>query len=192
MLEALLEVDTQLFYFFNSTIANDLFDIIMPIITDKHNWIIPIMVITCCLVSFEGKKAWIVLLLLVLAVGSTDLFCFRVLKPLVRRPRPSHVLEDARVLGGKRGRKGFPSNHAANITAAMTILAYFYRRFLYGAIFIAVIVSFSRIYVGVHYPLDVIAGAAIGALISYLWLRLWREMGKRRYPKILFTPAKPE
>jgi undecaprenyl-diphosphatase len=150
------------------------------------------MVITCCLVSFEGKKAWIVLLLLVLAVGSADLLCFRVLKPLVRRPRPSHALEDARVLGGKRGMKGFPSNHAANITAAMTILAYFYRRFLYGAIFIAVIVSFSRIYVGVHYPLDVIAGAAIGALISYLWLLLWREADKRRYPKILFTPAKPE
>ena len=74
----------------------------------------------------------------------------------------------------------------------MTILAYFYRRFLYGAIFIAVIVSFSRIYVGVHYPLDVIGGVAIGALISYLWLLVWREADKRSYPKNLFIPAKPK
>jgi undecaprenyl-diphosphatase len=64
--------------------------------------------------------------IILLAVSSFDLLCARVIKPSVKRFRPSHELEDARLLVGKGGKYGFPSNHAANIAAAMTLLILFY------------------------------------------------------------------
>lgn len=180
MLETFLELDTELFYFFNATIANDFFDVLMPVITNKKTWIVPLIALGLGMLIKGSKKARIAVIIALLAVAQADLLCYRILKPLVGRPRPSRALEDARVLGRRGGRHGFPSNHAANITAAMTVFAYFYRRFLYGFLSIAVLISFSRIYVGVHYPLDVIAGMMIGALISFLCIALWNVMDKRQ------------
>jgi len=170
MIGTLLQLDTKLFYFFNARLANHVFDVVMPVITDLQNWIIPLIIMGLGLVIAGGKKARMTLIIALLVVGQTDLLCGKVLKPLVHRPRPSYVLTDARLLVGKGGVEGFPSNHAANTMALMTVFAYFYRRFAYGFLAIAALISFSRIYVGVHYPLDVLAGAIIGALISCLWI----------------------
>lgn len=111
-----------------------------------------------------------VLLALFITVLATDLVCFRLLKPTVGRQRPSHALENARVLGGKRGTMGFPSNHAANVAAAITVLSFYYRRLLIPGIVISAVVAFGRVYVGVHYPLDVICGAAIGVAIGLMMI----------------------
>jgi undecaprenyl-diphosphatase len=173
-MNTLLQLDTKLFYVINHTLANWLFDILMPIITNQKVWLIPLVLLCLGLVIWGKRRARLAVLIALLSVGSADLICAQLLKPLVQRPRPSHVLADVRLLVGKGGRRSFPSNHAANITAAMAVLIYFYRRYQYTFGAVALLVSFSRIYVGVHYPLDVLAGIGIGVLCSLAWIKLWR------------------
>lgn len=179
----IIQIDTQLFHFFNSTISNPVFDWLMPIFSNEHLWAIPLVIVWLGMLIFGKKHIRIAAIIILLAVSSSDLVCARAIKPSVKRLRPSHELKDARLLIGKGGKYGFPSNHAANITAAMTLLILFYRKYKYLFIAIAALVSFSRVYVGVHYPLDVIAGAAIGVLLAYLWFFLWILISNREYKK---------
>ena len=180
MWNIIVHLDTQLFYFFNRTIANDGFDMLMPFVTNKRNWILPLALALIGMLVFGSKQSRIAVLLIVLSVGTADMLCYRVLKPGFNRTRPSHALADARVLTKKGGRRSFPSNHAANITAGMVMLAFFFPAYRYGWYYLAGLVSFSRIYVGVHYPLDVLGGILVGILTSCLWIRIWRKAASNK------------
>jgi undecaprenyl-diphosphatase len=96
------------------------------------------------------------------------------LKPLVDRPRPFDTVTDADpLLGGTLG-SSFPSGHAATSFAGAVILAYLFRRGLPLFSLLAVAIAYSRVYLGVHYPSDVLAGAALGAAVALLALALLR------------------
>ena len=96
------------------------------------------------------------------------------LKPYFSRLRPSHeILEHINLLVPKGGKWSMPSNHASNMFALATIISYFYSNQKLKIYFFAVIISFSRVYVGVHYPLDVIAGSLIGCTISWTIITIW-------------------
>ena len=173
MFYCLVQFDKKLFYFINHALANPVFDWFMPFITHQSNWIIPILVLWLGMLVFGGKRARIAAILLLLTVATTDPVCFRILKPGFKRIRPSRSLEDVRLLVKRGGKYGFPSNHAANITGAMAILIYFFRKYKYYFATIAGLISFSRIYVGVHYPFDVFFGILIGVLFAFIWITLW-------------------
>jgi len=185
VLNWLLEQDTALFRLLNSTLTNPLFDVVMPFVTNSRNWIVPLAILAILMLWRGKERERLVVLLVILSVTTADLFCYQVLKPAFHRLRPSHALEDARVLGKKGGKYGFPSNHAANITAAMTVFAYYYRRRRYQAACagVAGVIGYSRVYVGVHYPFDVVAGAAIGASISLGWIAAWQHAERRQWPQ---------
>ena len=172
-MEFIIKLDTSLFFFLNTRIANPLFDWIMPIITNQWVWAIPILVCWVGMMIFGSKKARIAAVLILIATGSSDAICYRLIKPTVKRIRPSHQFENARLLVGKGGKYSFPSNHAANITTAMCVLAYFFRRPKYWFAFIALSISFSRIYVGVHFPFDVAAGMILGMGFASFWIAAW-------------------
>lgn len=155
----------------------------MPIITNQWFWAIPILALWLGMVILGTKRERIAALLILVAVGSSDLICARLLKPTFKRLRPSHALEDVQLLVKKGGKYGFPSNHAANITAAMSVLIYFYRRYKYGFLTIAILVSLSRVYVGVHYPLDILTGIVTGVLLFFLYLLLWLIIANRELKK---------
>jgi undecaprenyl-diphosphatase len=88
------------------------------------------------------------------------------LKALVERPRPVMTVPEADpLLGGTLG-NSFPSGHAATSFAGLVILAFLIRRAIPFLVVLAVLISFSRIYIGVHYPLDVVGGAAIGSALA--------------------------
>ena len=178
-METIVQIDAALFFFLNNTISNFLFDRLMPFITNQWIWALPILIIWLGMLIFGNKKARIASIILLLSVSSSDLICARIIKPSVKRLRPSHSLENSRLLVKKGGKYGFPSNHAANITTAMSVLIFFYRRFKYIFTSLAAIVSFSRIYVGVHYPLDVIAGASLGILLALSWITMWIIISNR-------------
>lgn len=127
--------------------------------------ILPIILIS--LVIWKKKTAAQVILSIAITVAITDFISYKVFKSTFDRNRP-HYTE----LGGivrvpyAPTSKSFPSNHALNTFAVANILAFYWPAgSLYFCIF-AVLVAYSRVYVGVHYPLDIIAGMVIGILLA--------------------------
>ncbi|MBC8527167.1 MAG: phosphatase PAP2 family protein [Candidatus Cloacimonetes bacterium] len=170
MLELINNFDGNLFLFFNRDIANPFFDLIFPFITELKFWVIPGIIAIAIFIKLEHKKALLVLGLAVIAVLLSDSIAYRILKPLFGRIRPcnpSALIEGGRFLLGYNTSYAFPSNHASNMFALATLFTCFYRKrtaYFFG---FAAIIGFSRIYVGVHYPIDVVGGAVLGVIIGW-------------------------
>jgi undecaprenyl-diphosphatase len=96
------------------------------------------------------------------------------LKPLAARPRPCQEFHDVRAPLECGSGKSFPSTHAADSAAAATVFAWALPRFSALGIVIAVVVGFSRVYLGEHWPSDVVAGWALGIVIGVLLIFLTR------------------
>ena len=127
------------------------------------------------LVLSAAYRRWGVLLLTVIAVALAD-FVVAALKAIVDRPRPFTRYAEPKVLVPRPHDASFPSGHAAASFAAATILSLAFPKAAPVFLVLAAAVVYSRVYVGVHYPLDVIAGAALGALVaSGLWWLLQRR-----------------
>jgi len=126
------------------------------------------------LIIWGGRRGRMAAVALVIAIALTDQICCSVLKPLVGRIRPCNALppEQCRLLVGRSSAMSFPSAHAANSFAMATVASWKLSRFAPLLFLVAAAVAYSRVYVGVHYPFDVIAGAIIGALLGRLaiWL----------------------
>ena len=159
---------------------------VMPFITDVDNWILPILFLILYLGFFEGKKGKIALCLLIISLSMNDSICAQILKPFFDRVRPSHMsIEGLNLLVSKGGKWGMPSNHASNMFCLAVILSYFYGRLKIILFFLATVIAISRVYVGVHYPGDVIIGALVGYIISWAVITLWviikmRELKRRQ------------
>ena len=174
MLNKIIELDKAAMIFFNKSITNSLFDFIMPIITSKDFLTVIGMLLIFYLTVFCGKKGRITILVLVFAVGSSDAICAQIIKPWVGRIRPSHEFNEfINLLVSKGGKWSFPSNHAANSFAFATVLSYFFEQKKVMLYTLASIIAFSRVYVGVHYPLDIIFGAVVGYILSWFVLSIW-------------------
>jgi undecaprenyl-diphosphatase len=174
MLEFFISVDRAIFHFFNTTIANPIFDFFMPIVTNQKLWTIPILIIVLYLIIKGGRRGQICVIILIVAVGLADYTSASILKPFFARLRPSHELtEGIRILMGKGGKYGFVSSHAANIFSAAVVFSYFYNHHYKTFYAIAILVAFSRVYVGVHYPADIFFGGLLGYGLSWIVLSLW-------------------
>ena len=177
-------MDLYLFKLINLTLIHPVLDGFCVMITGKQFWLIPGIVLIAFLVFFNGKRGRIVFVLLLLSVSLSDMSTYRWLKPTFKRLRPCHQLEDVRSLEKCRGKWGMPSNHAANFFAAALILSLFYRRFVYLFYSIAFLSgAYSRIYVGKHFPGDVLVGALWGTLIAivvyYSWVVIRTRLEKQ-------------
>lgn len=93
---------------------------------------------------------------------------------LALSPEKIRALKNIRRLDGYGGRWSFPSNHAANFAAIASVLTFFYRKRRYIPWIIVVLVAYSRVYVGRHYPMDVVAGILYGFLIGRFFCSLWQ------------------
>tara|TARA_B100000123_G_C25672908_1_gene402827 strand:+ start:288 stop:866 length:579 start_codon:yes stop_codon:yes gene_type:complete len=177
MFSFLNSIDLNLMLWIHQNFSNTSFDIFMPFITNKNNWTLPIFSLILVLGFLSGKRGKIALVLLIVSLSLTDLLCAQILKPYFERLRPSHLnLEQINLLVSKGGKWSMPSNHAANMFSLAIILSNFYSRYKTFLIFLAIIISFSRVYVGVHFPGDVIVGGVIGYLISSSCLILWDKI----------------
>ena len=174
LIEPFKAIDFKLLIILNQKISNSLFDLIMPIITNEDYWVIPILCLIIYLLFFGQKKGKIVLFLLIISLGINDYICASIIKPTIARLRPSHeFLEYINLLVPKGGKWSMPSNHASNMFVLATVISTFYSKAKAGIFLIAILVSFSRVYVGVHYPMDVIVGASIGTTIAIIVVSLW-------------------
>lgn len=126
------------------------------------------------------------LLLLALAVGVTDGLVSNTLKHAIGRVRPCAALENVHLLVGCSGSGSMPSSHAANWFAMAMVAFLFHQRSWRVMLPLAVAVSFSRVYNGVHYPSDVLAGAILGAgtgfAVVFMLNATWRCVGQKWFP----------
>ena len=210
-MHALQNLDTHLFLFVNRSLVNPFFDWLMPVLSGSggvKNYLIAAAVAAGIALLCLGKsRARLCVLMLALVIPTTDGLICNTLKHAIARPRPFVMLPEARLYGHigkgyiapeinemgvdmaaqKGNRNSMPSAHAANTFAATMVLFLFYRRSLWLMLPLALAVSFSRLYNGVHYPSDVLAGALIGAgyaaAAAIALESAWQCFGKKWFPR---------
>lgn len=172
-------LDIRLFYLINNWTQNKLFDVLMPWVTNFSNWWPLIVPTVIWLLIRGGRKGRVAVIVIAIAVGLSDYTTSKVIKVLIGRIRPCKVLEGVHLLA-YCGKYSFPSSHAANIFALATAGSYYYRRAAILLFSLALVVGYSRVYVGVHYPFDVLGGFVWGGFISGSLIWLERKVSDRR------------
>ena len=181
MLDFLYNIDLSIFHFINFTLANPVFDLIMPIITSVKFWM-PIYIISLALLMWKGgKKGRFLALVLIVGIVISDQTNSTFLKSLFDRVRPCHTVETARLLIGCPGGLSFPSSHAFNNFCAAMIISMFYSDKKWIFLSIAGVIAFTRPYCGVHYPSDILAGAVLGSILGYILAISAQKLAKKYF-----------
>lgn len=178
-METILNIDKLLFEFINHDLSNRVFDLVLVFFRNKTVWL-PLYLFLISFFIFNFKKKGIIIILFAfVGTGIADYTSSSIIKPAVERLRPCNdpQLNPELVLRVNCGSGySFTSSHATNHFA---LGAFFYLVFLtiyrkYALLFLiwAAIISFAQVYVGVHYPIDVISGALLGTIIGYSFYKL--------------------
>jgi membrane-associated phospholipid phosphatase len=180
MMETLLQLDKEILYLINVRWANGFFDAVMPWTRLKYNWLPLYAVLIGNILLTYKKKAWIPLLICIGAVAISDQIASSLLKPYFHRMRPcQNTLLPLRTVIDCGSGFSFVSSHAANHFAVAVTYPIFFRHqtrwFWPALLFWAALVSYAQVYVGYHYPSDVIAGAALGIAVASVILLLLRK-----------------
>jgi undecaprenyl-diphosphatase len=171
MLDTLLSWDTSVFLFVNQRLAAGVLDALFVVITNGKFWILPGVIAALVYLRAGGKRALLVLVLALATVALSDPLCAKVLKPLFHRLRPCNpeaLVEGGRFLLGYKTSFSFPSSHAMNMFGQAVLFTCFHPRFAAWFFLFASVIGYSRVYTGVHYPLDVAGGAVFGAACGAL------------------------
>jgi membrane-associated phospholipid phosphatase len=167
------ELDVSAFYFINTRLQNGLFDSVMPFLSDKSKLLfLPLLV---WVFAKEGKRAWSFIAIAGLAFALAD-SGGNILKQLIARPRPCSVLEGIHLLADCGKSFSMPSNHASNAFGVAAAFWFLRRDFVTGFyLLLAAAIGFSRVYIGVHYPADVLIGAFFGVGVAFAAVALSRR-----------------
>ncbi|HVV00058.1 MAG TPA: phosphatase PAP2 family protein, partial [Verrucomicrobiae bacterium] len=179
-------LDINIFRFINGGLVNPFLDRVMPF-ASGNAFFAPILFLVCVwLLIRGGARGRLFLLMFVLSLAVSDGWVCNTLKHAVARPRPFATLDNVRVLLGRGSSFSMPSSHAANWFAATLVAFVYCRRSLWFMLPLALIVSFSRVYNGVHYPSDVAAGAVLGlgsaGAVLVLANAFWGWAGRKWFP----------
>lgn len=165
--------DTDLFLFLNG-LHSTFFDGFMFAVSAKFTWIPLYVALLYVIIKSKKRESIWLILALVLCVVVADQIASGIIKNAVQRLRPSHDgnLEGLvhLVRGHKSGKYGFVSSHASNTFGLAVLTSLFFKDKTYTTIILlwAILVSYSRIYLGVHYPLDILGGATVGVVVAFV------------------------
>jgi undecaprenyl-diphosphatase len=188
VIDFLYSIDTALFVFINQTISNPVGDVLWPLITHYDKFLVVrilLLVVWIGLLFKGGRAGRRVALLLIPILFAADQLSSSVLKELIGRPRPCHIIDGAPVLEGIRllvdcgPGKSFPSSHAVNNFAVGTLFSFYYRKWAWAFLTWASLVALSRPAVGVHYPSDIAGGAIFGTLVAMALIGAWVLVERR-------------
>ncbi len=176
MLEYLAHLDTVLMHFINVSLANPVTDFLMPLVTDDI-FLRSLYAVALVIILWKGDRRlrWIVLFS-ILTLALTDSSVNVYLKHWFNRIRPCHTLTDLRVLVDCGAGLSMPSSHAANSFGQAMLFAVAYPKTRWGLVGFAAMVALSRVFVGVHYPFDVLVGALVGALIGFIVAKIFQRL----------------
>lgn len=169
MTDFLIRLDTSVFYFCNRTLQNPVFDVVMPFLTDLNRQkviLVAVLLALLLMILYGERNVRLAAVLFILTIFLSDQLSSSVIKFLVERERPCRELLNVHLLVGCGSGYSFPSSHAVNNAAGAILLSYFIPRGAPWFFGLATLVCFSRVYVGVHYPSDVLGGAVIGAVCA--------------------------
>ena len=185
MLEALREIDRELFIFLNNN-HNEFWDPIMILISERFFWFPAYLALIIYLIYTFRRRGLAKLVMSLIAVGAADVISSRIFKPNFARLRPCHdpdLSEVINIVSGCGGQFGFISSHASTTFALATfmflVLPPQYKWFKITLLVWAFLISYSRIYLGVHYPGDVLAGALLGALMAWICEKFYQRVLRR-------------
>lgn len=181
MLNYLIELDKSIFLFFNSPHTLYL-DQVMWVITGKIVWIPLILSFVYIFFKKGWKEGLLVTIILVLTVVICDQISSGICKPLFERLRPTHDPEFSHyvttVNGYLGGKYGFISSHAANAFGLAIVSSLIFKNRLYTISIIvwALLSCYSRMYLGVHYPGDILCGTLVGVATGYLCYIIYKKL----------------
>ncbi len=189
MLDTLIQWDINLFLFLNS-FHSPVWDKIMWFVSDKESWY-PLYALIVIYI-FRKQKWWgfVPFLFMILLIVIADQSSVHLFKEVFERLRPCHnpdIKDLVHTVNGRCGAKyGFVSSHATNTFAFATFTSFFFRHHTYSALifFWAIVVSYSRIYLGVHFPGDIIGGAILGFLCAYVLFLIYKFVLKKKSGKL--------
>jgi undecaprenyl-diphosphatase len=179
VLDALLVWDERIFRLFNEEWLHPVLDRLLPLVSDARTFTIP-FIIAAIVIMLVGRLRGIrFLVLAVVSVVVADAIGTQIFKYSLLRARPCIALAEVRLLVGCTHLPSFPSNHAVNASVLATLATLHMPRLWLPAVAMAFLVGYSRVYVGAHYPLDVLAGSMLGIVVAlafsgvmnFLWPR---------------------
>lgn len=197
MTNHLMGLDASVFHLINGAWTSPLLDTLMPALSRAGNLGAIWLALLGAMAAFGKKTGRRIALagLVALAIGFAS---STLLKDLTMRPRPFLALDEVRLLVGAPRSYAFPSGHATSAFAAASGAALAAKRLLervplwgWGMLGLAGVISYSRVYVGVHWPTDVAAGVLLGLVSGWAGARLVLRRWKRRTAEQVEEPEKP-
>ncbi len=180
-MNSIISLDHAFFKLINQAWSNEAFDIFFPFITDLHKTLIFKIVLVVVLLSLHiyKLKKWgpIFTLLCFFSMALTDFSGNELFKKNFNRARPFEITElNSQQRSPARAGSSFISNHSANMFALATLNVLLMPITAPLFMTVAFLSAYSRVYNGVHFPADVIAGAMWGAFVSYLIFIMWQKL----------------
>lgn len=187
-MEKLQKIDSELFLFLNRK-GTENWDALWLFLTGNTTWYFVFGILILLSVVFYKKKFWLPILALALSYGLADIISTRIFKSFFERLRPCHhpeLMDQLRlVVDSCGGQFGFVSSHSANSFALATAAFLLFSRNKWVGIGLftwAAVTSYSRIYVGVHFPGDVFFGALLGIIIAWAISKTTLFISKTLWP----------